>query len=80
MPVNSVQTSNIRNLGGKGEQDGMRLGDSALSKVGFFGATPIVRPSITAVGTATATTALNETKIDRLYTALRNIGIIATDG
>ncbi len=61
--------------------DGTLLGQSATDKVGFFGlATPIARPSITAVATATATTALNETKIDRLYTALRNLGLIATDG
>ncbi|KKL57704.1 hypothetical protein LCGC14_2232780, partial [marine sediment metagenome] len=34
----------------------------------------------TAVGTTTATTALNETKIDRLYAALELVGIIATGG
>lgn len=59
---------------------GMLLGQSTTEKVGFFGTTPIVQPSITAVATATATTALNETKIDRLYTALRNIGLINTGG
>lgn len=48
--------------------------------VGFFGTTAIARPSITAVGTTTATTTLNETKIDRLYTALRNLGLIDTGG
>lgn len=63
-----------------GNDDGTVLGQAATSKIGFYNATPIVRPSITAVATATATTTLNETKIDRLYTALRNLGLIATDG
>ncbi len=64
-----------------GNPDGWLAGQAAADKGGFFGlTTPIVRPAITAVGTATATTALNETKIDRLYTALVNLGLIATDG
>ena len=61
--------------------DGTLFGQSATDKIGFYGlATAIVRPAITAVATATATTTLNELKIDRLYTALRNLGIVATDG
>lgn len=64
-----------------GNPAGTLFGQSSTDKIGFYGlTTPIVRPSITAVGTTTATTALNETKIDRLYTALRNLGLIATDG
>ena len=64
-----------------GNPDGVRIGQAATDKLAFFALqTPVVRPSITAVSTTTATTALNETKIDRLYTALRNIGLIATDG
>ena len=64
-----------------GSDDGTLLGRAATSKIGFYGlTTPVVRPSITAVGTTTATTALNETKIDRLYTALRSIGLIDTGG
>lgn len=50
-------------------------------KLGFFGlTTPIVKVEISAVGTTTATTSLNETKIDRLYTALRSYGLIGTGG
>ena len=61
--------------------DGTLLGQASTDKIGFYGlTTPIVRPSITAVGTTTATTALNETKIDRLYTALRSLGLIDTGG
>ncbi|KKL64311.1 hypothetical protein LCGC14_2166300 [marine sediment metagenome] len=61
--------------------DGTLFGQSSTDKIGFYGlTTPIVRPAITAVGTTTATTALNETKIDRLYTALRNLGLVDTSG
>lgn len=60
--------------------DGVCVGTGSTEKVGFYGTTPIVKPSITAVATTTATTALNETRITRLYTALRNLGLIATDG
>lgn len=64
-----------------GNPDGTNLGQSTTDKIGFYGlTTPIVQPSITAVTTATATTALNETKIDRLYTALRSINLINTGG
>jgi hypothetical protein len=69
----------VHYLGDNGP-DGMCLGTASTEKVAFFGATPVVRPSITAVGTTTATTALNETKIDRLYSALRTIGLIDTGG
>ena len=66
---------------GKGGPDGTVVGKSATEKLGFYGeATPVVRPSITAVATTTATTTLNELKIDRLYAALNSTGIIATDG
>lgn len=66
---------------GSGNDDGVNFGRSTTDKIGFYGlTTPIVQPAITAVGTTTATTALNETKIDRLYTALRNIGLISTGG
>ena len=61
-----------------GSPDGAHIGSSATEKVGFWGVTPVVQPSVTAVGTATATTALNETKINRLYAALVSCGIIVT--
>lgn len=62
-----------------GNDTGTVLGQSTTAKIGFFGlATPIVRPLVTAVTTATATTTLNEKKIDRLYVALRALGLIST--
>lgn len=63
-----------------GSPDGSQWGTASTDKLGFYGATPVVRPAITAVATGTATTTLNETKINRLYAALRSIGIIATNG
>ena len=64
-----------------GRSDGVNLGKSTTDKIGFYGlTTPIVQPSISAVGTTTATTALNETKIDRLYAALLTLNIINTGG
>lgn len=65
---------------GNNSPDGMCIGLTATEKVAFFGSTPVVQPAITAVGTTTATTTLNETKIDRLYSALRTIGLINTGG
>ena len=60
--------------------DGAVMGKSATEKCGFWGATPVVQPAISAVGTTTATTTLNETKIDRLYAALITAGLINTSG
>lgn len=45
---------------------------------GFFGTTPITRPSVTWPNTATATTTLNELKCNRLMAALVNLGLIVT--
>lgn len=58
--------------------EGMTVGQSATDKVGFFGATPIVKPSVTWPNTGTATTALNETKVNRIMAALVNLGLIVT--
>lgn len=70
----------IKQLSDAGSE-GSLMGQSTTDKLGFYGlTTPIVQPSITAVGTTTATTALNETKIDRLYSALISLGLINTGG
>ena len=45
---------------------------------GFFGKTPISRPSVTWPNTTTATTTLNETKVNRIMAALVNLGLIVT--
>lgn len=69
--------ANIKELSDKGP-DGTRLGQSSADLVGFYGATPIARPSVTWPNTTTATTALNEAKANRLMAALVNLGLIAT--
>jgi hypothetical protein len=58
--------------------DGAQVGKAATEKVGFFGATPIARPSVTWPNTGTATTTLNETKVNRIMAALVNLGLIVT--
>ena len=62
-----------------GGSDGTRLGQSSTDKIGFYGlTTPIVKPSVTWPNTATATTALNEAKANRLMAALVALGLIVT--
>jgi hypothetical protein len=58
--------------------DGAQVGKSSTEKVGFFGATPVVRPSVTWPNTGTATTTLNETKVNRIMAALVTLGLIVT--
>jgi hypothetical protein len=48
------------------------------SSAGFFGTTPVTRPSVTWPNTATATTTLNELKCNRLMAALVTLGLIVT--
>lgn len=57
---------------------GAQVGASATEKVGFFGATPVTQPSVTWPNTGTATTTLNETKVNRIMAALVNLGLIVT--
>lgn len=59
--------------------DGVVLGNSTTDKIGFYGlATPIARPSVTWPNTGTATTALNETKVNRIMAALVALNLIVT--
>jgi hypothetical protein len=48
------------------------------STAGFFGAPAIAQPTVTWPSTATATTTLNETKVNRLMAALVQLGLIVT--
>ncbi len=58
--------------------DGTRLGQSATDLVGFFGATPIVKPTSAnqAAITAGATTTACNTLVIELRLALVNLGLI----
>lgn len=58
--------------------DGAQIGKSSTEKLGFYGATPVVRPSVTWPNTGTATTALNEAKVNRIMAALVTLGLIVT--
>lgn len=62
---------------GAGDDDGIYVGRSS-GKVGFFGSTPVTRPSVTWPNTGTATTTLNETKVNRLMAALVSLNLIVT--
>lgn len=55
-----------------------QVGGATTSKVAFYGTDPITRPSVTWPNTATATTALNELKCNRLMAALVSLGLIVT--
>ena len=60
---------------GDGNPDGVQFPDT---KAGFFCADPVAQPSVTWPNTATATTTLNETKVNRIMAALVSLGLIAT--
>lgn len=62
---------------GSNASGGMCFGSSSTEKIGFFGATPIVRPTLTAA-TTTATTATNEAAIHRIEALLVNLGFCTT--
>lgn len=61
-----------------GSPDGSQFGGASTDKIGFYGATPVTRPSVTWPNTGTATTALNETKVNRIMAALVSLGLIVT--
>jgi len=66
---------------GNGNPSGTVMGKASTELLGFYGiGTPVARPAITAIATATATTTLNETRIGRLEAALVSLGLVTTDG
>lgn len=58
--------------------DGAQVGKDENEKIGFFGKTPIARPTVTWRNTTTATTSTNKLRINRIYAALINLGLIVT--
>lgn len=62
---------------GSGDDDGAIVGRTS-GKVGFYGGTPVTKPSVTWPNTGTATTTLNEAKCNRLMAALVSLGLIVT--
>lgn len=64
---------------GTGNDDGVNFGRSSTDKIGFWGlTTPIVRPVLTPSQTATATTTINERRLNSIQTMLVNMGLCAT--
>lgn len=55
--------------------DGVVIGQDATDKVGFYGKTPIARPSSITTGTDSATT---QAAVNSVITALRDLGLIAS--
>lgn len=78
MAVVHETTSNIVYIGGDTPNDGKVFGHDSTDKIGFWGLTPIVRPTLTPVSTSAATTTINETRITRIQTLLVNLGLCAT--
>lgn len=66
----------VKELSDKGP-DGTRLGQSSTDKVGFFGATPITKPSVAAASSSVATTTILETRVAAICTALADLGLIS---
>lgn len=59
-----------------GSADGCQVGGAATDKIGFYGATPIVKATVAATTTTTATTTALQADIDAIRTALQNLGLI----
>lgn len=59
-----------------GGPDGTSLGQSSTDKIGFFGTTPIVKPSIAAASSSVATTTILETRVAGIITALAALGLV----
>ena len=54
--------------------DGAKIGQSATSKIGFYGKTPVVQGATAAAGTDAATT---QTLANAMRTVLLNLGLMA---
>lgn len=59
-----------------GSPDGCQVGGASTDKIGFYGATPIVKATVAATTTTTATTTALQADIDAIRTALQNLGLI----
>lgn len=67
--------TNVQQLADSGS-DGTCLGTSS-GKVGFFGATPVTKPSVAAASSSVATTTILETRVAAICTALATLGLIS---
>jgi hypothetical protein len=60
-----------------GGSSGAVLGKDSTNKIGFYGATPIVRATVAKGTTTTATTTNLDAGLTAIRTALQNLGLIA---
>ena len=72
-----VDTTNIAYTGMGPQSDGVVTGYSALEKVGFFGATPVVRQAAATAFAAGDSTSTMGAAINAINTALKNLGLVA---
>lgn len=72
----TLKASDVEYIGSN-MSGGMCFGLSSSEKIGFYGKTPITRPTVVAPST-TATTTTNEAAIVALEAALVNLGLIIT--
>jgi len=63
---------------GYGGSEGVMVGNSSSDLVGFYGTAPIAKQTVVWPNTTTATTTLNETKVNRIKDALVALGLIVT--
>jgi hypothetical protein len=62
---------------GANNPDGIKIGRAATSKVGFYGATPVVQQTAATAFAAGDSTNTMGAAINAINTALKNIGIAA---
>lgn len=81
-----AESTQTRNTG-----EGLKLGTTVTQKVGFFGATPVVRQTLTNTapvikqligsdGSTNAVACLTSNQLAQIITALSNLGLTSTDG
>jgi hypothetical protein len=58
-----------------GTATGTQIGTGATQKLGFYGATPIVRPTMGAATAGASYTANEQTMLQAVYYAVRNLGL-----
>ncbi len=75
MAATSNSTANTEVIG-DGNTIGTTLGNSTTEKISFYGVTPIVQATVTAVATG-ATAGDIVTTLQALQAALENLGLIA---
>ena len=58
-----------------GTATGTQIGTSSTQKLGFYGATPIVRPTMGAATAGASYTAAEQAMLQAVYNAVRNLGL-----